>query len=145
MIIDKIIWWDHGLQHYNIRLSEVQIQSKRLVVKNCKSLIDLKKPVVFLVKIFLILDKLIMKLILKELKNFAITIEDFITIKTINILEFKFEIYITVLNKKTLSKKKLHNLDLLLKSLKEEEIYLAKKTLLNNIQSNFLVRNNENG
>lgn len=41
-----------------------------------------------------------------------------------------------ILNEKTQNKKTLSNLDLLLKSLKKEEICIARKILLNNVQNN---------
>ena len=77
-----------------------------------------------------------MKTILEELKDSAITIEDHVTVKIINSLGPKFETYVTVLNEKARNEKTLPNLDSLLKSLEEEEIRMAGKTLLNNVQSN---------
>ena len=44
-----------------------------------------------------------------------------------------------VLNVKAWNKITLPNLDLLLKTLNEEEIYITRKILLNNIQSSFSV------
>ena len=79
---------------------------------------------------------LTMKTILKKLKNSTITIENHVTIKIINSLGPKFETYITILNKKAQNKKTFPNLDLLLNSLEEEEICMAGKTLLNNVQNN---------
>lgn len=84
-----------------------------------------------------------MKIILEELNDYAITIEYYITVKIINMLGPKFETYVTVLNKKAWNKKTLLNLDLLLKSLEKEDIYIAKKNLLNNIQSRFLVEGDQ--
>lgn len=77
-----------------------------------------------------------MKTVLEELNNIAITIEDYVIIKVINSLGPKFETYITVLNKKACNKKVLPDLDTLLKNLKEKEICMAGKSLLNNFQIN---------
>ena len=76
-----------------------------------------------------------MKIISEELQNATITIEDYVTIKIINSLNPKFEIYVIVLNKKAHNKKTFPNLDSLLKSLKEEEIHMTRKTSLNNVQT----------
>lgn len=71
------------------------------------------------------------KTLLDKLNNVFITIQNYITIKIINLLGPKFKTYITILNKKAWNKKKLPDLDLLLKNLKKKEIYIVKKTLLN--------------
>lgn len=73
------------------------------------------------------------KTFLKEFNNIFIIIQDYVAVKIINFLNFKFEIYITVLIKKTYNKKKFLNLNLLLKNLKEKKLHMTRKTLLGNI------------
>ena len=73
-----------------------------------------------------------MKTILKELQDTTIIIENHDTVKVINSLSPKFEIYVIVLNKKNRNEKSLPNLDSLLKSLEEEKIRITAKTLLSN-------------
>ena len=80
---------------------------------------------------------LIMKTILEELQDAAITTEDHVTVKVIISLSPKLETYVIVLNEKARNEKTLPNLDSLLKSLKEEEIRMTGKTSLNNIQASF--------
>ncbi len=75
---------------------------------------------------------LTLKTLLEELNNSAITIQDHVTVKIINSLGPKFETCVTVLNEKARNEKVLPDLNTLLKSLKEEEICMAEKSLLNN-------------
>lgn len=56
-----------------------------------------------------------------------------------------FETYVIVLNKKACNEKVLPNLNTHLKSLKEEEICMAEKSLLNNVQTSFSGRFSRGG
>lgn len=76
---------------------------------------------------------LTMKTILEKLQDATIIMEDHVTVKVINSLDPKFEIYIIVLNKKICNEKTLPNLDNFFKSLEEKEIYMTGKTSLNNL------------
>lgn len=76
---------------------------------------------------------LTIKTLLKKLNNLSIIIQDHFTVKIINSLGPKFETYVKVLIKKTCNEKKLLDLNLLLKSLKEKQLRITEKTLLNNV------------
>lgn len=78
---------------------------------------------------------LTMKTLLEELNDASITIQDHVTVKIINSLGPKFETYVTVLNEKARNKKKLPDLDSLLKSLEEEELHMTGKISLSNVQT----------
>lgn len=88
---------------------------------------------------------LIMKTLLEELNNTAITIQDHVIVKVINSLDLKFETYVTILNKKARNKKVLLDLNTLLKNLEEEEICMAEKSLLNNVQTSFFGESSRGG
>ena len=62
-----------------------------------------------------------MRTILKEIKNLKIDIKKYVTIKIINFISSDFETYVIVLNEQARKKKKLSDLNKLLKSLKEKE------------------------
>ena len=85
-----------------------------------------------------------MKTFLEELNDAAITIQDHFIVKIINFLGLKFEMYITVWNEKARNEKMLPDLDILLKTLGEEEIRSLKKNLLNNIQTGSSGRSSKN-
>ena len=89
--------------------------------------------------------RLTIKIILEELQDAAIMIKDHVTVKVINSLGPKFEIYVTVLNEKARNKKTLPNLDSLLKSLEEEEIRMTRKTSFNNVQASSLSGSSQGG
>lgn len=75
-----------------------------------------------------------MKMLLKEFNNLKIIMKELILVKIINLPRPTFEMYITVFNKKTRIEKILLDLDMLLKSLEEEEeIWLSGKNLLNTV------------
>lgn len=78
---------------------------------------------------------LTMKTLLEELNDASITIQDHVTVKIIKSLGPKFETYVTVLNEKARNENKLPDLDLLLKSLEEEELRMTGKTSLSNVQT----------
>lgn len=74
-----------------------------------------------------------MKTILKEFYITAIIIENYITIKVMNLFDLRLEIYITVLNRNSFNKMLLINLNNLVKSLKKEEICMIEKLFQNKI------------
>ena len=81
--------------------------------------------------------KLTIKTFLEQLNETAITIQDHVTVKIINSLGPKFETYVTVLKRKARNEKVVPDLDTLWKSLEEEEIWMAEKSLLNKLKLAF--------